>query len=84
MVGSRGDAQAWRFQVLGREPLDLPAGHAANTVRLLREPSRPFDTRAEVWLDPARGHLPVRAVFTTVPGGQPLELQLSHVVSAAP
>ena len=84
VVGSRGDAQAWRFQVLGREALDLPAGHAADTVRLLREPSRPFDTRAEVWLDPARAHLPVRAVFTTVPGGQPLELQLSHVASAAP
>jgi hypothetical protein len=84
VVGSRGDAQAWRFQVLGHEPLDLPAGQAAKTVRLLREPSRPFDTRAEVWLDPARGHLPVRAVFTTVPGGQPLELQLSRVVGAAP
>lgn len=84
VVGSRGDAQAWRFQVLGREALELPSGPAGNAVRLLREPSRPFDTRAEVWLDPARGHLPVRAVFTTVPGGQPLELQLSHVVSAAP
>jgi hypothetical protein len=84
VVGSRGDAQAWRFQVLGREPLDLPAGPAGNTVRLLREPGRPFDTRAEVWLDPARGHLPVRAVFTTVPGGQPLELQLSRTIGATP
>jgi len=84
VVGSRGDAHAWRFQVLCCEPLDLATGPAANTVRLLREPSRPFDTRAEIWLDPARGHLPVRAVFTTVPGGQPLELQLSQVVGAAP
>lgn len=84
VVGTRGDAQAWRFQVLGREALDLPAGPTGNTLRLLREPSRPFDTRAEVWLDPARGHLPVRAVFTTVPGGQPLELQLSHATGAAP
>jgi hypothetical protein len=62
VVGSRGDSQAWRFQVLGRDALELPSGPAGNTLRLLREPSRPFDTRAEVWLDPARGHLPVRAV----------------------
>lgn len=82
VVGTRGDAEAWHFEVQGQEALDLPAGAVANAVRLLREPRRPYDTRIEVWLDPARQHLPVRAVVTTVPGGQPLEMNLSRVVQA--
>ena len=36
----------------------------------------------EVWLDPARQHLPVRALFTTVPNGQPMELTLSRSEAA--
>lgn len=79
VVGTRGDAQAWRFEVQGSEALELPAGAVPDALRLLREPSRPYDTRVEVWLDPARQHLPVRALFTTVPGGQPLELMLSGI-----
>jgi len=35
------------------------------------------------WLDPARQHLPVRVVFTTLPGGQPLEMAL-EIDAAAP
>jgi hypothetical protein len=50
-----------------------------DALRLSREPDRPYDTRVEVWLDPARQHLPVRALFTTIPGGQPLELMLSAI-----
>ena len=46
-------------------------------LQLRREPTRPYDTRVEVWLDPARQHLPVRAVFTTLPGGEPLQLELA-------
>jgi len=30
-------------------------------VHLLREPQRPYDTRAEVWLAPAQHHLSLRA-----------------------
>jgi len=82
VVGSRGDGQAWRFEVLGRTPLELPAGAVADALHLRREPQRPYDTRVEVWLDPARQHLPVRAIFTTVPNGQPLELTLSRSEAA--
>jgi hypothetical protein len=74
VAGTRGDAEAWRFEVLGQEKLELPAGPVPQAVHLRREPTRPYGTRVEVWLDPARQHLPVRAVFTTLPGGQPLEL----------
>jgi hypothetical protein len=34
------------------------------------------DQRVEAWLDPARGHWPVKLRFTPVLGGPPLELLL--------
>ncbi len=77
VVGTRGDAEAWRFEVLGAEGLALPAGTIADALRLKREPTRPYDSRVEVWLDPARQHLPVRALFTTLPGGEPLQMELA-------
>ena len=83
VAGTRGDAEAWRFEVLGREVLQLPDGETADALQLRREPTRPYDTRVEVWLDPARGHLPVRARFTTLPGGTPLELTLLAAEAAA-
>lgn len=78
VVGTRGDADDWVFEVQGREDLDLGAGRVEGALHLKREPQRPYDTRVEVWLDPDRAHLPVRAVLTTVPGGQPLELSLTQ------
>jgi hypothetical protein len=78
VAGTRGDAEAWRFEVRGHEALDLPAGPVARALRLQREPTRPYDTRVEVWLDPQRQHLPVRARFTTLPGGSALELLLAE------
>jgi hypothetical protein len=74
--GARGDADVWEFVVQGRESLALPAGAVADTLRLLRSPRRPYDTRAEVWLDPARDHLPVRALLATVDSGDTTELLL--------
>ena len=82
VVGTRGDAEAWHFEVLGRDTLALPAGPVAQALLLRREASRPYDTRVEVWLDPQRQHLPVRLRFTTVPDGQPTELRLSEAVAA--
>jgi hypothetical protein len=79
VAGTRGDAEAWRFEVQGRESLQLPAGPAPDVLRLSREPRRPYDTRVEVWLDPARQHLPVQARFTTLPAGEALELRLAAV-----
>ena len=79
VVGTRGDAEVWHFEVRGRETLSLPAGPVAQALHLRREPRRPYDTRIDVWLDPARQHLPVRAVFATVPDGTPTELRLSRI-----
>ncbi len=60
----RGELQQWRFKVLGREGLELPAGRLESAVRLVREPLGAWDSRVELWLDPARHHLPVRIRHT--------------------
>ena len=60
VAGVRGDAGLWTFTVTGTETAELPAGRVPGTVHLHREPQRPYDTRVDIWLDPARHHLPVR------------------------
>jgi hypothetical protein len=49
----------------------------------VREPAHPYDIRVEVWLDPARGHWPLRLRQTQVPGGEPLEWILRDDPAAA-
>jgi hypothetical protein len=61
--GARGDAEVWTFTVIGTEPVASP-DTSIPWLKLLREPSRPYDTRAEVWLDPARHHMPARLRLT--------------------
>jgi len=60
VVGTRGDAEVWRFAVLGRETTELAAEAVPATLHLRRESQRPYDPQVDVWLDPARHHLPVR------------------------
>ena len=71
VVGSRGALSLWRFEVRGREPQSAPSGEAL-AWRLVREPAHPYDVRIEVWLDPSRGHWPLRLRQTQVPGTEPL------------
>lgn len=68
VVGARGDADVWSFTVQGRETIDLPAGRAEGALLLLREPRGGRDIRVEVWLDPARQHLPVQLRTTNADG----------------
>lgn len=51
--------QTWVFQVLDSAQLDLPAG-MMETVRLERLPQGGREQKAELWLAPALGYLPVR------------------------
>jgi hypothetical protein len=74
VVGARGGVGLWRFKVAGFERLGQ-----ADALRLVHESERAHDTRVEVWLDPARGHLPLRARLTQPEGGAPLELALEGV-----
>jgi hypothetical protein len=82
VVGTRGDAEVWTFTVQGRGPLDLPGGTVPDAVHLLREPRRPYDTQVQVWLDPARQHLPVQAWLRVRATGEGTELRLLE--TAAP
>lgn len=76
--GARGDADVWTFVVQGRADLDLPAGAVPQALHLLRAPRKAFDTQAEAWLDPARGHLPVRARLSTPDRGDSTDLLLTR------
>ena len=70
VAGARGDAQVWVFSVEGRELLE----GGVRTLKLVREPVRLYDTRAEVWLDPQRQFLPQRVLQTPQGGGPALNL----------
>lgn len=64
VAGPRGDAGPWVFRSEGTETAEVPAGVVAGAVHLRRSAGagaeKPYDTRVDVWLDPARHHLPVR------------------------
>jgi hypothetical protein len=76
VAGARGDADVWTFSVTGRESVDVMGGRVLDTLALRREPRKPFDTQVEVWLDPARQHLPVRLKLSSSGGNDALEFLL--------
>lgn len=78
VVGTRGEAEVWTFDVLGRETLEVPAGAVPGALHLRRSPRRPYDVQVDVWLDPARHHLPVRLRLLLQPAGSGTELSLEH------
>lgn len=69
VVGARGDAEVWAFAVQGPDWVaQTPA------LKLVREPRKLYDTRAEVWLDPAAHHGLLRVVLSQVGTRAVLEL----------
>jgi hypothetical protein len=69
VAGARGDGDVWAFDVHGFETVgEIPV------LKLAREPRRLYDTRAEIWLDPADHFLPLRLRQTPTGGGPSLEL----------
>jgi hypothetical protein len=79
VVGTRGDAEVWLCSVVGHETIELPAGPVAAALHLRREPKRLYDTTVDIWLDPARHHLPVQARMQVRPTGQETVLLLESV-----
>jgi hypothetical protein len=68
VTGARGGADIWTFAVLGRPSVEVIGGRIEHTVALRREPRKAKDTLVEVWLDPARQHLPVRLKLGSADG----------------
>lgn len=80
--GARADADVWSFVSQGVDNV-ATSGGPCPAVRLLREPRKPRDTRVEVWLDPARHYLPVRARLTNVQENDSLELLLEELTASS-
>jgi hypothetical protein len=69
VVGAGGGAELWRFQVEGMDSLEgTPA------LKMLRVPTKPWGTKVQVWLDPARQHQLLRVILTQGESAQPLQL----------
>ncbi len=72
-IGPRS-ADRWVFAVRALETLHLPAGDMP-AWRLERLPERDYDQKAELWLSPDLGYLPVR-IRLTQSNGDYVDLQL--------
>ena len=68
-------ADRWTFSVDATETLDLPAG-PTEALKLQRLPRKDYDQKAELWVAPALGYLPVRIRITQA-NGDFADLQLS-------
>lgn len=63
VIGLRGEARDWAFEVIGPELLDLPDRAALPTLHLHRPQIFTYSGEIDVWLDPSRRHLPVRLIY---------------------
>jgi hypothetical protein len=61
-VGPRS-SETWVFLLAAPEMLTLPGGRV-RAIRLSKDPVSEYDSRAEVWLAPELGYLPVRIRLT--------------------
>jgi hypothetical protein len=71
-VGPRA-AETWVVTVEGEEKLQLPGGEL-KTLKLVRNPRREYDQKAELWLAPTLGYLPARLKLT-LPNGDFVDQQ---------
>ena len=77
VVGLRGEAREWVFEVLALEPVTLADGLSLSppALHLRRAPLGMYDGSVELWLAPERSHLPVR-ILVGQPGERGWELLL--------
>ncbi|WP_310383949.1 DUF3108 domain-containing protein [Roseateles sp.] len=75
VVGLRGEAREWIFEVLPAQDLELPIGRVLHAVHLRRAALGAYSGEIELWLDPARHHMPVRVLYS-LPDGRGWDLQL--------
>jgi hypothetical protein len=78
VTGARGDADTWTFRCAGVERISA-AGDAIPAVKFTRAPRQTYDRLVEIWLDPAREHVPVRARFSAEANGEVFELLLRDI-----
>ena len=81
VIGARADAAVWVLRYVGIEPVDV-AGVAVDAEKFSREESGPHDTAVDIWLDPQRYHLPIRATLRNGGDNDALELILQELTMA--
>jgi hypothetical protein len=81
VLGARGDAAIWAMRYVGREAVET-LGASVMAEKFVREPQSPHDTAVEIWLDPQRHHLPIRATLRNGNDGDALELVLQQLTLA--
>lgn len=75
-VASLGRLELWTVEVVGREPITVPAG-SFDAVRLRRVPEGEQGLSVEAWYTPAIAGLPVRIVLQQ-PHGERVDQRLRH------
>ena len=78
VAGVHGEVSVWVFRGLGADVVETSAG-TVDSIGFRREPLDPYDTTVQVWLDPARHWLPVRARIKAGPGDPGLGLVLQEL-----
>ena len=78
VVGVRGEPAIWAFRCIGTDEVSTASGSVL-AVKLVRESRALYDTAVEVWLDPQRHFLPVRALLQTGVESQTFELVLQKL-----
>jgi hypothetical protein len=78
VVGANGDLSVWAFDCTAIEPVETGVG-TVQALKFVREPREAYDTQVQVWVDPARHYLPVRAAQKSGSGDEAFELRLQSV-----
>lgn len=79
VVGSHGDADVWSFRCIGPEAVETGAG-TVDAIKFVREPREAYDTTVQVWLDPHRHDLPVRATQKSGANDEGFDLRLQEAL----
>ena len=79
VVGARADWAIWTLRYVGHEDVATGAG-TVHAIRLERTGSERYDTGVDVWVDPQRHYLPIRASLHNGNDSQTLELVLQDMV----
>jgi len=83
VAGLRGVTLDWQFEVLGLVPLAQDDGSSVLALQLRRAPLGAYSGEVQLWLDPARHHLPLRLNFEQ-PDEQGWSLRLQPEPSSGP
>ena len=78
LVGARGEASVRTLRYAGRESAETASG-AVPAIKFVVDGRSAYDTSYEIWLDPARGYLPVHATARNAAGESEFDLLLERI-----